>query len=73
MQNGSDPRYKKVVSHCKHYAAYDIENWDGNQRYGFNAIVTEQDLSEYYLPPFRSCARDADVGGVMCSYNAVNG
>ncbi|KAH9913340.1 beta-xylosidase [Epithele typhae] len=37
----------------------------GIQRYGFNAIVTQQDLSEYYLPP--------SSRAVMCSYNAVNG
>lgn len=39
----------------------------------YNAIVTLQDLSEYYLPPFQSCVRDAKVASVMCSYNAVNG
>ena len=42
-------------------------------RYGFNAVVTQQDLSEYYLPPFQTCVRDAKVASVMCSYNAVNG
>lgn len=42
-------------------------------RYGFDAIVSSQDLSEYYLPPFQQCARDSKVGSIMCSYNALNG
>ena len=32
-----------------------------------------QDLSEYYLPPFQECARDSNVGSIMCSYNRLNG
>ncbi|KAH9897826.1 glycoside hydrolase family 3 protein [Cubamyces lactineus] len=74
LQGGLDPKpYFKVVADCKHFAAYDMDNWEGNVRYGFNAVVTQQDLSEYYLPSFQSCVRDAKVGSIMCSYNAVNG
>ena len=73
LQDGIGPAKPKIVATCKHYAAYDLEDWEGNLRYGFNAIVSSQDLSEYYLPPFKSCARDAKVGAVMCSYNAING
>ncbi|KAJ4292466.1 hypothetical protein N0V90_009128 [Kalmusia sp. IMI 367209] len=68
----SDP-YKRVVATCKHYAGYDIESWNGNFRYQFDAQVSQQDLVEYYLPPFQSCARDSNVGAFMCSYNSVNG
>ena len=50
-----------------------MENWNGNFRVQFDAHVDTQDLVEYYLPPFQSCARDSNVGAVMCSYNAVNG
>lgn len=64
---------RKVVATCKHYAAYDLERWKGVVRYRFNAIVSTQDLSEYYLPPFQQCARDSKVGSFMCSYNALNG
>lgn len=73
LQGGIDPPNFKVAADCKHYAAYDLENWNGNNRMSFNAIVTPQDLSEYYLPPFQSCVRDAKVASVMCSYNSVNG
>ncbi|KAK4041437.1 putative exo-1,4-beta-xylosidase bxlB [Parachaetomium inaequale] len=64
---------RKVVATCKHYAAYDMERWQGVTRHRFNAVVSLQDLSEYYLPPFQQCARDSKVGSFMCSYNALNG
>ncbi|KAG6872103.1 hypothetical protein C0995_012989 [Termitomyces sp. Mi166 len=74
LQGGIDPKpYFKVVADCKHYAAYDLENWEGNIRTSFDAQVSIQDLSEYYLPSFQSCVRDAKVGSIMCSYNSVNG
>ncbi|KAL2271342.1 hypothetical protein VTJ83DRAFT_713 [Remersonia thermophila] len=64
---------RKVIATCKHYAAYDLERWQGVTRHDFNAVVSLQDLVEYYLPPFETCARDVNVGSIMCSYNAVNG
>lgn len=74
LQGGLDPKpYFKVVADCKHFAAYDMDNWEGIVRYGFDAKVTQQDLSDFYLPPFQTCVRDAKVASVMCSYNAVNG
>ncbi|KAF8974417.1 glycoside hydrolase family 3 protein [Flammula alnicola] len=74
LQGGLDPKpYFKVIADCKHFAAYDLENWNGNNRMSFNAIVTPQDMSEFYLPPFQSCVRDAKVASIMCSYNSVNG
>ncbi|KAL1902416.1 hypothetical protein Sste5346_001396 [Sporothrix stenoceras] len=64
---------KRVIATCKHFAAYDLENSGSTTRFNFDAKVTMQDLAEYYLPPFEKCARDAHVGSIMCSYNAVNG
>jgi beta-D-xylosidase 4 len=64
---------RQIIATCKHYAAYDLERWNGVVRYSFDAIVPMQDLVEYYLPPFRQCARDSNVGSIMCSYNRVNG
>lgn len=66
--DASDP-YKRVVATCKHFAGYDLENWNGNHRYQFDAQISQQDLVEYYLPPFQSCARDSNVGSFMCSYS----
>jgi beta-D-xylosidase 4 len=36
-----------------------MEEYDGLSRFDFDAYVSSQDLAEYYLPPFRSCTRDA--------------
>ncbi|KAK7319397.1 hypothetical protein RJT34_04118 [Clitoria ternatea] len=63
----------KVAACCKHYTAYDVDNWKGVQRYTFNAVVTKQDMDDTYNPPFKSCVIDGNVASVMCSYNQVNG
>ncbi len=73
LQNGEDERYLKIAADCKHFAAYDLENWNGTDRHHFNAIVSDQDLVETHLPPFETCVRDARVASVMCSYNMING
>ncbi|KAK4545522.1 hypothetical protein LTR36_002872 [Oleoguttula mirabilis] len=73
LQGGYDPKYKRIVATCKHFVAYDMESWNGNFRYQWDAHINSQDLVEYYMPPFQSCARDSNVGAFMCSYNALNG
>lgn len=45
-----------------------MENWNGNFRYQWDAQVSQQDLVEYYLQSFKSCAK-SNVGAFMCSYN----
>ena len=35
LQRGEDERYLKVAANCKHYAAYDLENWYGTDRFSF--------------------------------------
>ncbi|KAL2254395.1 beta-xylosidase/alpha-L-arabinofuranosidase 2-like [Sesamum indicum] len=68
-----DEERLKVAGCCKHYIAYDLDNWKGIQRYSFNAVVTQQDLEDTYMPPFKSCVLYGDPASVMCSYNQVNG
>jgi len=34
-----DSNKLKVAACCKHYTAYDLDNWKGVQRYTFNAVV----------------------------------
>ncbi|KAF2299679.1 hypothetical protein GH714_002360 [Hevea brasiliensis] len=70
--DGDDNRLK-VAACCKHYTAYDLDNWKGTDRYHFNAVVTKQDLDDTFQPPFKSCVLDGNVASVMCSYNQVNG
>lgn len=31
----------KVAACCKHYTAYDVDNWKGVERYTFNAVVSQ--------------------------------
>ncbi|GAB4828639.1 hypothetical protein Ancab_018304 [Ancistrocladus abbreviatus] len=63
----------KVSACCKHWAAYDLDVWNGVDRYSFNALVKEQDLIESFSPPFEMCIKEGDASGLMCSYNRVNG
>lgn len=34
-----NPNGLKVAACCKHYTAYDLDNWKGVDRYHFNAVV----------------------------------
>ncbi|XHG07498.1 hypothetical protein AWENTII_010640 [Aspergillus wentii] len=73
IQGGVDPERLKLVANAKHYAGYDIENWNNHSRLGNDMIITQQDLAEYFMPQFLVASRDAKVHSFMCSYNAVNG
>nr|A1CCL9.2 RecName: Full=Probable exo-1,4-beta-xylosidase bxlB; AltName: Full=1,4-beta-D-xylan xylohydrolase bxlB; AltName: Full=Beta-xylosidase bxlB; AltName: Full=Xylobiase bxlB; Flags: Precursor [Aspergillus clavatus NRRL 1] len=73
LQGGIGPARPQIAATCKHFAAYDMEDWNGVSRHEFDARVSTQDLAEFYLPSFKSCVRDAQVDAVMCSYNALNG
>eukprot|EP01018_Ginkgo_biloba_P027396 Gb_19020 [translate_table: standard] len=73
MTDGADPNRLKVAACCKHYTAYDLDQWNGIDRYTFDAKVTQQDLEDTFQPPFKSCVIDGQVASVMCSYNKVNG
>ncbi|CAN7023836.1 unnamed protein product [Brassica oleracea var. botrytis] len=70
---GNGPNRLKVAACCKHYTAYDLDNWNGVDRFHFNAKVTQQDLEDTYNVPFRACVYEGNVASVMCSYNQVNG
>ncbi|KAL5981647.1 hypothetical protein ACLOJK_015710 [Asimina triloba] len=63
----------KVAACCKHYAAYDLDNWLGFDCFDFDAMVTQQDMVETFLRSFEMCVREGDVSSVMCSYNRVDG
>lgn len=46
---------------AEHFAVYDVETG----RSGDDYSPTPQELSEYYLSSFKTCARDAKVGAIM--------
>ncbi|KAL4588653.1 hypothetical protein LXL04_001545 [Taraxacum kok-saghyz] len=63
----------KVAACCKHYTAYDLDNWSGVDRFHFNAKVSKQEMVDTFEVPFRECVMQGKVASVMCSYNQVNG
>lgn len=67
---GNDAKYLKVVSTVKHFA---VHSGPEPERHSFDAVVSEHDLQDTYLPQFRMTIVDAKAAGVMCAYNRVNG
>ncbi|RDX70314.1 putative beta-D-xylosidase 2, partial [Mucuna pruriens] len=70
---GTDGNRLKVAACCKHFTAYDLDNWNGVDRFHFNAQVSKQDIEDTFDVPFRMCVSEGNVASVMCSYNQVNG
>lgn len=66
---GSDDKYMKVAACAKHFA---VHSGPEDLRHSFNAISTEQDLRETYLPAFEACVKEAGVEVVMGAYNRTN-
>ncbi|KAJ4844262.1 hypothetical protein Tsubulata_041356, partial [Turnera subulata] len=73
FEGGTLGEHLQASACCKHFTAYDLDNWKGTSRFKFDARVTLQDLADTYQPPFQSCIRDGKASGIMCAYNRVNG
>lgn len=67
---GNDPHYLKTVATVKHFAVHSGPEPD---RHHFNAVVSERDLRETYLPAFEAGIREGGATSIMSAYNAVNG
>lgn len=65
---GDDPRYLKVVSTPKHFAA----NNEEHNRFECNPQISEKQLREYYLPAFETCIKEGKAASIMSAYNAIN-
>lgn len=65
---GNDPRYLKIVSTPKHFAA----NNEEHNRFECNPRISERNLREYYLPAFESCVKEGKAQSIMAAYNAIN-
>ena len=73
---GDAAQYLRVLSTCKHFAAYSLEEVDGESRFWFDAVVGKQDMTDTYLPAFEACVRDAKAAGIMvggCSLSCLSG
>jgi len=67
---GNDPKYLKASACAKHFAVHSGPEWN---RSTYNAVVSNYDLWDTYLPAFRDLIADAKVSGVMCAYNRFDG
>ena len=65
---GDDPNYLKVVATSKHFAVHSGPEPD---RHRFNAIPTDRDLVETYLPHFKKTIQEGRVYSIMCAYNRL--
>jgi len=67
---GDDPKYLKVVATPKHYA---VHSGPEPLRHEFDAVVSQRDLRETYLPHFKACIEEAGAWSVMGAYNRTLG
>ncbi|MBN1486513.1 MAG: glycoside hydrolase family 3 C-terminal domain-containing protein [Anaerolineae bacterium] len=67
---GDDPDYLKTVATPKHFA---VHSGPEETRHHFDAVVSERDLQETYLPAFAACIQEAKAVSVMGAYNRTNG
>lgn len=67
---GDNSKYLKVLATAKHFAAY---SGPEPARHSIDVKPSAHDLEDTYLPAFRASVREAKVGSIMCSYNAVDG
>ncbi|KAF2296799.1 hypothetical protein GH714_002066 [Hevea brasiliensis] len=73
FEGGKLGEHLQASACCKHFTAYDLDNWKGVNRFVFDAHVTLQDLADTFQPPFHSCIEEGKASGIMCAYNLVNG
>jgi len=67
---GTDEKYFKTIATAKHYA---VHSGPEPIRHEFNAVVSERDLRETYLPAFRTLVKEGGVYSVMGAYNQFRG
>ncbi len=67
---GSHPIYLKTAACAKHFA---VHSGPEGLRHEFDAVVSEKEVRETYLPAFKACVMEAGVEAVMGAYNRTNG
>jgi beta-glucosidase len=67
---GDDPKYFKTIATVKHYAVHSGPEPD---RHTFDAVVSDRDLRESYLPHFEAGIRLGGAYSLMCAYNSIDG
>ncbi len=67
---GDDSRYMLAMACAKHYA---VHSGPERSRHSFDAVISDCDLFDTYLPQFERVVREGKVAGVMSAYNSLNG
>jgi len=67
---GDDPTYLKTIATVKHFA---VHSGPEPERHEFDAVVSERDLRESYLPHFEMGIREGGAYSLMCAYNRLYG
>lgn len=67
---GNDDNYYKLHACAKHFA---VHSGPESLRHSFDAVVSQRDLWETYLPAFKALVTEADVQEVMGAYNRYEG
>lgn len=65
-----DGEVMKVAACAKHFA---VHSGPEAIRHEFDAVVSQKDLYETYLPAFEAAVKEAKVEAVMGAYNRTNG
>ncbi|MBO2516173.1 MAG: glycosyl hydrolase [Clostridiales bacterium] len=65
-----DGEHLKAAACAKHFA---VHSGPEELRHEFDAVVSEKDLRETYLPAFEALVKEADVEAFMGAYNRTNG
>ncbi len=65
---GNHVRYLKTAACAKHFV---VHSGPEALRHEFNAVVSERDFWDTYIPAFRELVKE-DVQSVMCAYNRTN-
>ncbi len=66
---GDEPGHLKAAACAKHFA---VHSGPESKRHSFDAVASDKDMNETYLPAFKALVR-AGVAGFMGAYNRVNG
>ncbi|MEP6620056.1 MAG: glycoside hydrolase family 3 C-terminal domain-containing protein [bacterium] len=67
---GDDPKYFKTIATVKHFA---VHSGPESDRHTFDAVVSERDLRESYLPHFEMGIKEGGAYSLMCAYNRIDG
>lgn len=67
---GHDENHLKAAACAKHFA---VHSGPEDIRHEFDAVCSQQDLYETYLPAFKALVTEAKVEAVMGAYNRTNG